>query len=390
MLIPKPFPEKLKFLFWLFVCLLIIFADRLLTLTGPALVDTPDKALFEYRADFNRTGRHDLNRLKDVLYQQLGHTDIRVRMNVAEVLGELKGPGIMNDLWKIYTTESEAAVRNSAIAGLLNHGSPAVLDFLWEAMSDPDPDVRREAIEGCSVFADASHRDILEKKFTVEPAPLNRLALAAVLYKIGDTGKTTYLKNGLLENRDPQIRNYVAHLLQDSGIKIDPVIINEGLAHENTPVVKVWLTALLAAQGDAPARESLKNLLASDEEPALRSPAAQALNALGERAFVYPYLLELLKADQEEVRERAIEDLVDFKDYPLLPVLSRVLNSDPSITVREIAAWTMGERGDPAALPFLEHALYDKSAFVRTGVLAALYKIKFLESMEKSDKAPSR
>ena len=367
--------EKLKFVFGLLVCLFLVFAYRFLTLNDTATIETPDKAVFEYRSNFEKTGRHDLKRLRDVLYQQFHHPDIRVRMNIAEVLGEFPGPDILPDLWKIYLNESDAAVRNSAVAGMLNHGGPAILKFLLQSMSDPDPDIRRESIQGCSVFADASLRGILEKKYAEEFDPLNRLALAAVLYKAGDTAMVGYLKDALLHNRDPRIRAYVAHLLQDSGIQIDTPIIQESIAQENIPEVKVWLGALLAVQGDAAALAYLKDTVSGHQNPDIRSSAAQALNALGEQAYVYPFLLELLETGDEDIRERAIEDLVDFHGYPLLPVLDHVLRNDPSITVREIAAWAMGERKEIAALPYLERGLYDQSAFVRTGVVAALYKI---------------
>ncbi|MFA5261141.1 MAG: HEAT repeat domain-containing protein [Candidatus Omnitrophota bacterium] len=386
------FSEKIKFFFALFVCLLIIFADRVITFKDISGIDSPDNALFKYRSYIKETRRHNLKQLKDILYRQLDHENIRVRMNAAEVLGELEEPDVLNQLWRIYLNENDAFVRNSAIAGMLNQRDPAVLKLLLHAMSDADPEVRRESIQGCLAFADASLKGFLETKFTEESDPLNRLALAALLYRIGDTTKLIYLKDALLQEKNPEVRVYVAHMLhvahmlQDTGVEINAPIIKEILDKENNPAVKIWLAALLAAQGDTSALDYLKNLVSGQENPALKSSAAQALNALGEQAYVYPYLLDLLKTGDEGIRERAIEDLVDFRNYPLLPVLNQVLKNDPSITVREIAAWAMGERKEKEALPYLEQGLYDESAFVRTGVIAALYKILSVESLELNKK----
>jgi HEAT repeat protein len=367
--------EKLRFLSALLVCLLMIFADRVITVQNTPGIDTPDNALFQYRSAFKKTGRHDLQQLRDLLYRQLDHEDIRVRMNIAEVLGELPGPGILDDLWKIYINETDAFVRRSAIAGMLNHNDPAVLTFLVQSLSDTDAEVRRQSIEGCLALADASLKEAFETRLAQESDPLNRLAIAALLYKIGDTAQLDYLKNALLQESSPETREYLAHMLQDSNVTIGAPVIEEVLRQEKDPAVKIWLATLLAAQGDAANLDDLKNSVSREENLELKSSAAQALNALGEQDYVYPFLLDLLKTGDEGVRERAIEDLVDFKDYPLLPILDQVLKNDPSITVREIAAWAMGERREHEALPYLEQSLYDESAFVRTGVIAALYKI---------------
>ncbi len=395
------FSEKIRFIFGLLVCLLFIFADRIMTvkdrpeILAPGVkvpfinssdIDIPDTALLEYQSYIQRTGHHDLKQLKALLYNRLGHNDIRVRMNAVEVLGEVDDPDVLDRLWKIYLHDDEAFIRNSAIAGMLNHGTPEVLEFLTQSISDTDPEVRRQSVEGCMVFADAALQGLIETRFAQETDTLNRIALAALLYKIGDKEKLAYLTDVLLHEPSLEFRIYTAHMLQDSGVKINPEDIKEIFVQETHPEVKIWLAALLAGQGDTSGLDDLKHIVSGDADPVLKSSAAQALNALGEQAYVYPYLLDLLKTGDEAIRERALEDLVDFKDYPLLPVLSRVLKDDPSITVREIAAWVMGERKDIEALPCLEQGLNDKSAFVRTGVIAALYKILSAQELKQGKK----
>jgi len=395
------FSEKIRFVFGLLVCLLLIFADRIMTVKdrpevlAPRVetpfinssdIDIPDAALLEYQSYIQTTGHHDLKQLKALLYNRLRHKDIRVRMNVVEALGELDDPDILDRLWEIYLHDDEEFIRNSAIAGMLNRGTPEVLTLLTQTISDTDPEVRRQSIEGCLAFADAAFQGLIETRFAQETDALNRIALAALLYKIGDKEKLAYLTDALLYEPSPEFRIYTAHMLQDSGLKINPDVIKKIFVQETHPEVKIWLAALLAEQGDTSGLDDLKHIVSGDADPFLKSSAAQALNALGEQAYVYPYLLDLLKTGDEAIRERALEDLVDFKGYPLLPVLSRVLKDDPSITVREIAAWVMGERKDIEALPCLEQGLNDKSAFVRTGVMAALYKIVSAQELQQGKK----
>ena len=145
--------------------------------------------------------------------------------------------------------------------------------------------------------------------------------------------------------------------------------------YENEINTKIWLAGIMAKHGDQEGLIYLKEMLVA-ESMTIKSEAARVLFEIGENDIVYPQLIALLKdADDYKIRERAIESIVYFNDRPLMPLLGETLLKDKHYIVREIAAWAMGERKDKTALPYLEKGLHDESAFVRTGVVAALYKI---------------
>ena len=110
---------------------------------------------------------------------------------------------------------------------------------------------------------------------------------------------------------------------------------------------------------------------------------ASAISDLGELEYAFPIFLELLKHEDWRIREGVIEEFAAYQKFLLIPILGGIHRHDKNSVVREIAAWAMGERGESAALPYLEQGLYDQNADVRTGALVAIYKIVSLREYEK-------
>ena len=76
---------------------------------------------------------------------------------------------------------------------------------------------------------------------------------------------------------------------------------------------------------------------------------------------VIPFLLPLLKDDEDEVRSAACVAIAKFRDPSTFDDITNVLLDDPMIEVRQSAARALGETKHPAAIPFLMEALRDSS-----------------------------
>jgi tetratricopeptide (TPR) repeat protein len=75
---------------------------------------------------------------------------------------------------------------------------------------------------------------------------------------------------------------------------------------------------------------------------------------------------------EENVRWFAVEGLRKLHTAQAVPRVSELLEKDPSARVREIAASTLGELGQPAGVPALSGALADRNDRVREKAASAL------------------
>jgi HEAT repeat protein len=107
-------------------------------------------------------------------------------------------------------------------------------------------------------------------------------------------------------------------------------------------------------------------LLSSPDE-IVRSTAAEALGALGDREpdRVGPALLRLLDDPDMLPRNDAVESLGALRYQPARESLERGLRADPDWVVRASAAEALGCLGDDRALDALVQALDDEYAPVR-------------------------
>lgn len=339
---------------------------------------SPDEAVFSYREKLSNTQTHDIDLLRKTLYLQKKHTDYRVRFNIAEVLGELDDPDVLEELWSITQSQDHPSIREAAVEGMCLHNDNAAFPYLKTLLSDPQKQIRKKTIECFDHFGDESVLDVLQKAYMAESQKDVRLLIAIVLVHLGDDNKLTSILESLANDPSVENRILITEYLLDRPVAVRPEQIAAIYANEKHPLVKIKMARMLGNLGDTQGIPFLKNVLIREGDPHLRTAAAWALvdqRHGSYREFVYPYLLKLLKNEDWELREKIVEILDNYDDYSLTPLLADLLKNDPHPVIREIAAWLMGERKDPVALDVLEKGLYDSSSDVRTGVLAALYKI---------------
>ena len=345
---------------------------------------TPDEAVFEYRELLRKHKKHKLDMLKKILYMQAKHGDPEVRRNVAEVIGELDEPDV-SFLWRMILQE-EGYVKLAAVEGLCHSAEKLAFSYLIRLLDNEDVLLRRKVAECIGDFGNKSILKTLENAFDSEDNELNKLELASAMLKLGTNTLDEFIKNSFLNHENAEIRKLAAQKIFFRDIPFNSDILKAALIREDDPRVKMWVAGILTKQGDSTGLSYLKRMLSNEATSSLRSEAAHVLSEVGEFQYVYPFLTEFLKNEHGyKLRELAIEDLIYYKEFEFTPLLGETLLNDESIIVREIAAWAMGERREAAALPYLEKGLYDNSAFVRTGVVASLYKILQAQAI-KSDK----
>ena len=129
--------------------------------------------------------------------------------------------------------------------------------------------------------------------------------------------------------------------------------------------------------GDEDAAKALPKLLGAlaDDDPRIRSAAAEALGEVGDVSAVEP-LGKMLASDADsDVRESAAEALGEIGSPAAVPALRAALK-DGDEDVREAVVDALGEIGGPDAERVLRQALSDPDEDVRDAAAAALAKMK--------------
>src|SRR6476660_8835721 len=142
------------------------------------------------------------------------------------------------------------------------------------------------------------------------------------------------------------------------------------------PHEQVAAVLALAERGATAAAPAVMQLLTSPDTT-VRFTAAGALGRLARdsSATAGAALLRLLGDAEVLVRSEAIDVLGLLRYTPALDAVRTAVRTDPDALVRASAAETLGDLGDPRAIPDLHHALHDADEAVRGYAADALGKL---------------
>lgn len=275
-------------------------------------------------------------------------TDAEVRVWATTGLARCDAADAIPDLLAA-AADPDGSVRAAALGALrecLDTEDVTLRDLLLTAMSDPAPEVRRQAAEGLR-FGPPQALPVLLAAAN-DPEPRVRLEVVIALGSLQDARAVGTLAARVFDEVDEEVRYYAVNAL--------------GELHE---------------------ARATQHLINAFETPALGHRVRWgALCALGERAdpAALPLLGAALRDPDAEFRARAAESLANPQwgmHADAARVLPELVNAsrDPVAAVRQHACEAMGAMGEALALPALTEAMQDDDEAVRRAAVAALGRI---------------
>jgi HEAT repeat protein len=175
---------------------------------------------------------------------------------------------------------------------------------------------------------------------------------------------------GALADPSPQVRGNVLRFAVQSEADCRDRMVRKALGDEDPAILTTAIEAVRVNPGPE-AVDRLEVLVIESRSKEVREAAANALGKVGSDKSALA-LITALDDREENVRWFAVEGLRKLHAVQALPKISEMLQTDASARVREIAASTLGELGQPAGVPALNDALDDRNDRVREKAISAL------------------
>ena len=225
---------------------------------------------------------------------------------------------------------------------------------------------RSETAQQLLAALGSQHR-VVTQYAAVRLAGLSDEQLAGV--RIDDWTTYTVLTEALDDPAEQVRQDVLRFVLRVEG-EYRARLVKKALADTSPAVLTMAVDAADAGMGpEVPAR--LRDLLAQSPYAEVREAAAGMLGKIGSPDSTAA-LVAALDDPAENVRWFAVEGLRKLAAVQAVPRISEMLQKDRSPRVREVAASTLGELGQPAGVPALRAALDDPSERVRQKAVAAL------------------
>lgn len=282
----------------------------------------------------------------EALIEALADDDYRVRGLAASLLGKIGDARANAVLWEALAREDQEDARRAIRNALSRLRDERHIAQLVRELSSADPAVRAEAVRLLSkTNEDALIPHILDALDDPEPLVRNA-ALSALGY-----------------NRDQKIA-HITHILER--------------LHDEDATVRLTAVTMLARSMLKDTRIFEGILRATDDpDPAVRRAALRALSDFNDERAIDAYLDHIEDPDLN-VREAAMRGLHEVSPpqalQPLIDFVGRYVMQDDQGWFWLVAA-TLGELGDPAAIPALIQMLQHPNDQLRPAAVTALINI---------------
>lgn len=346
------------------------------------LLEDPKASQAQRVRVINRLQRSRSDKAADALLQATRDPDPVIRGRAARALGWWQNLRAEPRLLALYRdTKEPPSVRSEAIRSLGRIGSPTMAEVLRQAMTDPEPQVRKGAIQGLQskTYKDVADRtDLWLRLLTDEGQGAHTRAEAA---------------EALGQRGDPKaVPSLIAVLEKPTAPALDtskaPGKLPGILALKMKTQLNVRAKAALALGqiGDRKAVPALAIALAKDRDPYVRYMAAQSLVKLGGPEALKALLAAIGDGDSR-VRRQVIFSLGHFKEPEVAKALEPLLN-DPDPGVRLQAAIGLAQRGNPE--PLMAQAEKDEHKAVRGGARLTLERLGLPVPPEKPPESKAK
>ena len=307
------------------------------------------------------------------LVRALDKTEGDLRIGVIGSLGARGDSAAASPLapWISSNNEIEAAAAVSALRRLASPAAAAVLQSA--TVPDALQAARLNAILACADSAmrkgDPSAATTLYElvKKDVQCSPLQRLAAHRGLLETGDSEAVRDVL-GLFESEDSTLRAGASRLLmQVPGEEVSQMIL--GRISGNRPQMDSVLTDILIRRGDRSVGAQLTSIAKSEENPALRNLALEALGALGDASSVE--LLGTSSLENGASGEAAFESLKRLSGDGVVDAIGELLESE-NAGLRARALEILMARRETGSAAAILRATSDTEGAVRASALKAI------------------
>jgi len=202
------------------------------------------------------------------------------------------------------------------------------VDYLLKAVKDDQPKVCRAAIMALTRIGDKKAVKPLRKIWKEENNKSIRIAAACAIAKIAQEEKALTTVISGLKDEEPAIRTFAAEALGEVGCDKAISALVGVLGDEDNSVQDAAAASLVKI--DRPAVRALVGAL-ENEKAKVRRIAAKALGAIGDRKAIKP-ILGLLDDEVAEVRVAAVVALGEIPDEKIVkPVVDALKDKDEKV-----------------------------------------------------------
>ena len=312
----------------------------------------------EAAESLRRAPDRDVLPLLQELYRTVTHREIRAEL-LEGIADERFDASASTFLIQIASSEPDRQLRRDALEGLGERSDADSLRALERAAHDPDVplDLQNAAVEAIRERPEHEGVPLLKKIVESHPrAGVRRAALEELAELPGQLAFLTSLAGD--RNRNVDLRLAAVEAIADAESSAAATTFQMLLATADSNALKEGLIEAIADTPDPPA--AILSLAAIVRDEADRDVRAEAVSALGdiddERAVeTLGQLYDSTK--DEETRGEILEALGDADGAAAIQKIISAARSDPSMAIRRHAIELLGESDDPVALTFLEGLL---------------------------------
>jgi HEAT repeat protein/ATP/ADP translocase len=232
--------------------------------------------------------------------------DRTTRLVSIEILSSLSLPEVIDTL-VLSLSDDDVLIRSAALRGLTRARASSALLEIAASLSDPEPDVRLEAVDSLRQLARhsrgvAAHLEPL----LADPDPQVRARSAQTLLSFGENFKAKNLLRHMAADADPLIRVHALNALAECG-DVSDFDLGVSALEDVNPMVRKSAPGLLIRVDSQRALEIIIQHL-NDDDAYVRRSLANALIKIGDSAFE-PLLIALTNPSYEDGALMALEGL---------------------------------------------------------------------------------